>query len=231
MNLSKEVFVIHKVPYQENSEIITAVSQDGMIKFIAKGIKKQNSKNKIACEIGTYAKIEYIEKKQLHILTQAQLVKTSIQNSYLELLVTQLICDIAYQSMFDDYEILKNMQHMHTYHKLLYFLYHVCKNNGIILQVDYCVRTNNKDTIALSLKDGGLISKQALQMSDVILTKPQQIILKVLARVNQHTIDKYNELAVDYFLNKQYLTLIAQQLSVQSKIQHYIEEEQYGKSI
>lgn len=226
MNLIKNAFIIKKIAHQESNEIITAICDEGIIQFIAKGIKKQNSKNQFACQIGSYVTIDLIEKQQLHILKQATLIQTSMQKDYIELLITQLICDIAYQSMYANYEIIKNMQRMKKYHKLLYFLYNLLKENGIILQVERCVRTNQLNTIALSLKDGGLVSQKAMQIQDCLLTKQQLIILKVLDRVKKETIEKYNQLDVDYFLNKQYLLLLTQHLGITSKIQRYIEEEQ-----
>lgn len=234
MNLNKtKGIIIRKIPYQEQSEILTVVCEDKIHTMIGKGIKKITSKNKAACELGSYVELEYIQGKSMDILKSANLINSPLLKSYEELLVVQLICELAYRLEFDRFEIFQHLQTLPTYHGLLYFLYHLCKENGLLLEVNHCVRTmQKKNIIALSLKDGGFVCKKAHQFEDIPLTKNEYIVLSVLARVNATTFDKYQQLHVDYSLCKIYLTLLHQQLNVYSRMQIFIEEEiQDGKSI
>lgn len=233
MNLNKtKAFIIHKLPYQEYNEIITAICEVGIKKFIVKGIKKQNSKTKVACELGSYTTIEYIE-KDIPIIKSAVINQTSFTKDYQSLMITQLICELSYRLEFQNYETMQFLNQLTGYHKLLYFLYHLCKDNGVIFEVNHCVRTKATTNIyALSVEDGGFISKEAFQEKDIVLNKNQFIVLQVLQRVNETTLTKYKELTLDYQTCALYLKLIQQQFNIYSRLEKYLQEEaNNGKSI
>ncbi len=232
MNLNEDAFIIHKIPYQENSEILTVITHDGIKKIIAKGVKKHTSKNKSACEIGNYVNIELLKGKSFYILKSIKLLNYSLEWNLENLLITQLCCELSYRLNYDNMQTMLLMNQLSGYHKLLYFLYHIAKENGLQFEVSKCVRTTQKETIAISINDGGLVSKDALKNEDIILSHHHQVILKVLPRVTSETLEKYKLLAVDYQLCQLYIKLISQQLGVTSKITNYIEEiNKNGKSI
>lgn len=232
MNLNDDAFIVHKIPYQENSEILTAITREGIKKIIARGVKKNTSKNKSACEIGNYVNIELIKGKNFYILKSIKLLNAILEWNLENLLITQLYCELSYRLNYDNMEVMLFMNQLSGYHKLLYFLYHITKENGLQFEISKCVRTAQKETVAISINDGGLVSKNALEKEDIVLLKHQQIVLKVLPRVTLETLEKYKLLTVDYQLCQLYIKLISQQLGITSKITNYIEEiNKNGKSI
>lgn len=224
--IKEEVFVYYKTPFQEASEIVYAISLRGKISFISQGLKKVNSKNKLNCEIGSYTKVELNTKSKMHKLLNASIIQHSFTNDYQAMLITQLICDLIKKLEFSDFEVLQFMKKLSGFHKLLYFLYYLCEENGIAFNTENCVRSaSSNDLVAISIKDGGLISQQALQIEDRKLSKNQITNLRVIARVNEATLLKYLELEVDFQTCKVFLDLIYQHLGVKSKLQNYLEEE------
>lgn len=227
MNTNKiEAFIYHKIPYLENNEIVYALSEKGKISFNAVGIKKQKSKNKANCEIGSYVKLELVEGKMKKLISSS-LISSSIGLSYEALLIIQLICEYIHRLEFEKYEVLKFMYLLPKYHKLFYFLYHLCIENGIVLQVNQCVRSGKTvDIIGISIQDGGFISRQHFEVGDLLLRKNQLICFNVISRVNEVTLDQYLKMDVTYDECRIFIDFIKIHTLIESKIQKFLEGEQ-----
>lgn len=220
-----DVVVIHKMPYQETNAILTIVSNTGIHKVMARGVLKQTSKNKIACEIGSIANFEVIEGKKFLQLRSAHLEESSLLKEYSGLLICQLICELSYRMQYDNYTVIKKALELANLHGLLYFLYSLTKENGVFFEVNHCVRSaNTKTLVAISLEDGGLIAKDSTNSKDILLTKDELILLKVLPRVGNDTFAKYLLLDVNYKICEIYLDFIYRQFDVYSKIQRFLKE-------
>ncbi len=229
MNTNKlEVFVYHKIPYLESNEIIYAISNQGKISFNAVGIKKQNSKNKVSCEIGSYAYIELLDSKVKRLIS-SKLISSSMGLDYESLLIIQIICEYIHRLEFENYTVIQFMKQLPKYHKLFYFLYYLCLENGISLQVNECVRSGKtSDIIGISIEDGGFVSQDFFRIGDHLLKKQQLIYFNVISRVNETTLKKYLDMNITYEECKIFIDFIKTYTLVEPKIQKYLEGEQYN---
>lgn len=74
MNDQTVGFVLKEVPYQEKAVIVSLLTKEGKISFIAKGIRNINSKNAAALQLFTKVEVEYDhrEGKELQVLKRAK---------------------------------------------------------------------------------------------------------------------------------------------------------------
>lgn len=227
MNANKlEIFVYHKIPYLENNEIIYAISNQGKISFNAVGIKKQNSKNKASCEIGSYAKVELLEGKNQRLISST-LISSCMGLEYEELLITQLICEYIHRLEFENYQVIQFMKKLSGYHKLFYFLYYLCLENGISLQTQHCVRSGKtSDIVGISIQDGGFVSRDHFKIGDLLLKKQQLILFNVISRVNEKTLNLFLEMDITYEECKIFIDFIKIHTLVEPKMKRFLEGEQ-----
>lgn len=75
MNDQTVGFVLKEVPYQEKAVIVSLLTKEGKISFIAKGIRNINSKNAAALQLFTKVEVEYDhrEGKELQVLKERSL--------------------------------------------------------------------------------------------------------------------------------------------------------------
>lgn len=190
--MTEEVIIYRITPYKEADAIISCFSKKRYLSFKATGILKSNAK--LAGQIfnGSIVNIELIENKNKYILTGAKaLIKLQkITNSYDKLMVLNLISEIL--SLYSEtnnnlclhYELIKNNIFELENSKKPFltgycFLAKALKIFGGGLNVKSCVRSGQKEElIAISYREGGLVTKSAINPGDVLLSESQIKLVK-----------------------------------------------------
>lgn len=81
--------VVKKINYDEFDEIVTIYGSDHSFSFVAKGVRKLSSKNRVALQLGNYIEIIYFparlnnrlsKLKKASIIAQPQLLKINVAN-------------------------------------------------------------------------------------------------------------------------------------------------------
>lgn len=197
MNDFVEGIVLSSNEYREYDGILTVSTKDyGVLKVIARGIRKMNSKNASACLPFTHMKmyIHVAEHKTLHALQRTEIVQSHrhIREDLVKQSIASFFCECIEKSedgleVFDILE--KALFHLEEGDCLLtlcIFTATMMQMHGIEPFVDGCVHCRRQQRICgISIKNGGFVCQNCFSLRyDVSLQKEQLRKLRYLCKAN-----------------------------------------------
>jgi len=181
-------FVLGEETFQENDKIFFCFTKDfGKIELLAKGIRKIKAKLKMAMQLFSQVKIEFIRGKNFYILTDACLIKdySNIKKSFrrakkMSLFCFLLLCFLGgeekdenlwklLEEIFEDFEKESLEKEELVF---LYFILNLTSLFGFCPQIQECVLCQKKIKDFLfphfyfSLKEGGLVCEKCKKKVD-----------------------------------------------------------------
>jgi len=181
-------FVLGEKPFQENDKIFFCFTKDfGKIELLGRGIRKIKAKLKMAMQLFSQVKIEFIRGKNFYILTDARLIKDypNIKKSFRKAKKMSLFCFLLLsflggeekdenlwrllEEVFEDFEKESLEKEELVF---LYFILNLVSLFGFCPQIQECVLCQQKikDFIFpyfyFSLKEGGVVCRKCKKEVD-----------------------------------------------------------------
>ncbi len=176
MNNSTQVIILNQMDYKENDALIKVFSYDyGLITFLAKGIRKINSKNRSICLPYTISEFmfNYNESSQIQSLLQGQIIQNhykiheDLQKNGAASLCVELVESIIHDeneldTLREHFEftkfILDQIETKAKMNAIIAFMLSSYMNYyGISPHVDSCVLCESTKINSISIEEGGLI--------------------------------------------------------------------------
>jgi DNA repair protein RecO (recombination protein O) len=171
-----EGYVIHHAQFKENDAMVSVLSKEGLVSFLARGVLKTTSKNAASCQLLSYSRFSLIagkgggySLKESEVLTMPD-GKDSLERltafSFLAEVSNKLIqADEAEEAYpFLDAAMKAIASGVDAFTEALLYFSHVLLIAGYGLDVDECVYCQSKSGIAgISYADGGFVCKEDLQ--------------------------------------------------------------------
>lgn len=169
MNKSIKGIVLSQLEYREYDMILSVLTQEqGLIKIVARGIKKLNSKNASGCLPFSLSNfhIQFHENKNMHTLQTAELIESYryIREDLRKQAIATFCCECieksgedfyGYEYLLQLFELLKDDE---CHLLLCMFLVVIMKIHGIEVYVDGCMNCHGQKHIcAISITKGGFV--------------------------------------------------------------------------
>lgn len=175
MKINIEGIVISQNAYKEKDAMVSALTKDGIVSFLARSIISITSKNKAACLPFSYSQFTLNSKLDKLILSQGTLIKSysHFYDSLDCLSSVNLINECIIKFVDEDNTTL--YQYLKKYLELLdrgfdevtltlIMLAQIIKSSGYALEFNSCVLCNSKTNIVgISYSKGGYICKKCLE--------------------------------------------------------------------
>lgn len=214
-----KIIVLTISPYKEKDAIVSAIAENQLITFLARGIKDPKSKNSAINNPLTIADITLMDGDfKYPILKESKQLFTPMRiDMGTKYLGTLLLMNEMMSHLFpeeDKPKMFKVLEEAVTELKrkddwlmtLLLFMAHAMRVGGFELEVNRCVVCMGKNRIvAFSFVDGGFIcEKCATEETEKDLSKNQMILLRQIFNARDfHLLDSgYNEKDALVLLNK-----------------------------
>ena len=96
MVIEIEGIVIRQVQYKEKDAMISVLTKDGTVSFLARGILNPTSKNASSCLLFAYSNFTLNSKQDKLTLTQGKLIKSyyHLYESLEKMASIQLVCEL-----------------------------------------------------------------------------------------------------------------------------------------
>ncbi|MFA7032305.1 MAG: DNA repair protein RecO [Bacilli bacterium] len=188
-----KIIVISVTPYKESDAIVNAISEDGAIAFLARGILKPQSKNAGLNTNLVIADIELSESNNKYPILKSSLILSSpIQlNSDLSYLGVLMVINEATKIMLQDEEkkliysslieaINALKEGLDPWMIMLIYIGRIFKYSGYEFEVNKCVFCGSKKDIkTFSFSDGGFVCSHCLrQDTKRDLSNEQMLLLR-----------------------------------------------------
>ncbi len=176
MNDKSEGIVLKQSDFKDNDYLLTIITPSyGSIRLIARGAKKNNSKNSYACSPLTLADFIFdLKDSSLSLLKNVTVVNTykNIRNDLEKIAIANLMVDIINDITKETdgdlqitqiiYELLKeSLWYLNdrSHHNIVLgvFISNVLDVMGISPQVDSCCNCMNPKIVSISLSSGGFV--------------------------------------------------------------------------
>src|SRR5574344_3007760 len=173
-----EGYVIRAVNFRDNDQMITFLTADGLLSFLARGVSKVTSKNSAACRLLSHSKVSLSDGKAggkslaeglcLEPAPEKEDLPTMASLTLLTELTAQTVQEDeapkAYPWLAKALEAIRNGFDPLTA-DLIYFA-HLLAIAGFGLNVDECVYCGEKrGIVGISYQDGGFVCKRCLNES------------------------------------------------------------------
>ena len=188
-----KIIVLSISAYKEKDAIISAISENEFVTFLARGLKGQNSKNAALNNALTIADIELMDGNFKNpILKNSKPLFTPMRlDMHSKYLGSLLIMNEVVNYLFPDEEKARMFHYLEdglTVLKkkddwlmtLLIYFAQAIREGGFELEVNRCVRCGKKNKIvAFSFEEGGFICQECIDEEvNCDLTKNQMILLR-----------------------------------------------------
>ncbi len=211
MNDISQVIVLSQMDYKENDALIKVFSYEyGLMTFLAKGIRKINSKNRSICMPYTISEFmfNYNETSQIQSLLSGQILQThykiheDLQKSGAASLCVELIENLIHDEneqnvLHEHYEftkfILDQIEEKTQLNAVMAFMLTSYMNYyGISPHVDSCVLCGSTKVNSMSIEEGGLICNTCqIEIHSPIYTIELLKEIRLSQRINQKNFDDY----------------------------------------
>ncbi len=211
MNDKTQVIVLSQMDYKENDALIKVFSYDyGLMTFLAKGIRKINSKNRSICMPYSISEFmfNYQESGQIQNLLQGEIIQShhkiheDLQKSGAASLCVELVESLIHDE--DDPDTLKEhfdftrfilnqIEEKSRLNAIMAFMLSSYMNYyGISPHVDSCVLCDSTKINSISIEEGGLICNDCqAEMHSPIYTVEFLKEFRLSQRVNQDNFENY----------------------------------------
>ncbi|RMA79066.1 DNA replication and repair protein RecO [Metamycoplasma subdolum] len=162
------VIILDKKPIRDYDEIITCLTDEGIKKIFAPGVRKATSKNRNALSLMSYVSLEVITSKKLLLrLKRAELIDI-FDPRWNMIYFQQTFTHFAYKlidtnckNIIDQYSILiKEMNQNKDTKILIYLLLEMLVSLGLNPRLDSCVECKNNKVIDFNFHKGGFLCKE-----------------------------------------------------------------------
>lgn len=174
MKIDIEGIVISQNPYKEKDAMVSVLTKDGIVSFLARSILSLTSKNKSSCLPFSYSSFSLSSKQDKLSLTQGKLIKSYYHffNSLENLSSINLINECILKFVDEENTIL--FDYLKNYLELLdrgfdettltlIMMAQIVKSSGYNLEFNSCVICGSKTNIVgISYDEGGFVCKKCL---------------------------------------------------------------------
>ena len=202
MVIEIEGIVIKQVQYKEKDAMISVLTKDGTVSFLARGILNPTSKNASSCLLFAYSNFTLNSKQDKLTLSQGKLIKSyyHLYESLEKMASIQLVCELIIKCLDEDngsiYPYLKNMLELLTINfdsktLTLISIAHIVKESGYGLEYDECVKCGSKkEIVSYSFSDGGFLCYKCLG-NNVVLSPEHLKSYRYVFKVDENHMDHY----------------------------------------
>lgn len=211
MNDTTQVIVLSQMDYKENDALIKVFSYDyGLITFLAKGIRKINSKNRSICMPYTISDFmfNYHENSQIQSLLQGQIVQNhykvheDLQKSGAASLCVELIQNLIHDEndvdvLHEHYEftrfLLNQIEEKTKQNAIMAFMLSSYMNYyGISPHIDSCVMCDSTKINSISIEEGGFVCNDCqLEIHSQLYSIEFLKEFRLSQRINQENFENY----------------------------------------
>ena len=243
MNEKIDFIVLNKTDIKDYDEIVGGITPKGRMSFYGRSLKKNTSKNAYALDMFNKAEILYDckENKTLQLLKSASLkdsfrhIKENLDYQSVCFIFAELINRVIdgsdlYELTLNFFNDLKEYPESLTLFNLNLAL--ILKREGIYPEVNACVISGNKTDIkAVSVPDGGFISKEYLNSDSIILNKDDLRAFRLINLAGYKDRDKLLNLGINnVIITDLLLDFIEYHLSLKLKSRLFFDEYYQGKT-
>lgn len=149
--------VIKQIDYDDYDQIVTILTETDVITFIALGVRKMTSKNRVALQLGNVIEIEFFRarlKNKISKLKRASLIKQlPVQESDTALVWLEILKYLSwieksspnlFRSIIETYSYWGTE---YNHHIKTYILFHLLEIRGVKPHNDNCIRCGRYDRI------------------------------------------------------------------------------------
>lgn len=158
MSTSREFgLVIKSIDYDDNDKIITILTSNSLLTFIAKGVRKVTSKNSYALQLGNLVEVEYFKArltgkisklKKATLIKQLPLKESDTALVWLNLLKTFNKMTEGSEKLFN--AVIKTYESFgdkYNHFAKTYIMFNYLSSQGVEPNINSCVECNRKDMI------------------------------------------------------------------------------------
>ena len=202
MVIEIEGIVIRQVQYKEKDAMVSVLTKDGMVSFLARGILNPTSKNASACLLFAYSSFTLNSKLDKLTLTQGKLIKSyyHLYESLEAMAGIQLVSELMIKCLDEEngsiypyiLALLDNLSNKFDSRTLILItIASIIKESGYALEFDECVKCGSKkDIVSYSFLEGGFICIKCLknhhEVKSPISLKTYRYIFKVGPEMMNH---------------------------------------------
>jgi len=211
MNDTTQVIVLSQMDYKENDALIKVFSYDyGLMTFLAKGIRKINSKNRSICMPYSISEFmfNYHDSSQIQSLLQGQIIQShhkiheDLNKSGTASLCVELVESLIHDESENDILIehfeftkflLEQIEEKSKMNAILAFMLSSYMNYyGISPHVDSCVLCDSTKINSISIEEGGLICNECqTEIHSPIYTVEFLKEFRLSQRINKENFENY----------------------------------------
>ena len=203
MVIEVEGIVIRLNQYKEKDAMVSVLTKDGMVSFLARGILNPSSKNASSCLLFAYSNFTLNSKQDKLTLTQGKLIKSyyHLYESLESMASIQLVSELIIKCLDEDngriYHYLLNMldklsSNFDSITLSLICIAQIIKESGYALEFNECVKCGTKkDIVSFSFNEGGFICLNCLTNKDIIKSPTMLKTYRYVFRVEPESMDKY----------------------------------------
>lgn len=203
MVIEIEGIVIRQVQYKEKDAMVSVLTKDGTVSFLARGILNPTSKNASSCLLFAYSNFTLNSKQDKLTLTQAKLIKSyyhlyeSLENMASIQLVSELIIKCLDEENGNIYPYLKNMLELlsnkfDSRTLTLICIGQIVKESGYALEYDECVKcSSKKNIVSYSFNEGGFICLKCLSINNEVKSQESLKTYRYIFKVDSSLMDHY----------------------------------------
>ena len=211
MNDSLSVIVLDQQEYKENDALVYVLSQEkGLRTFLAKGLRKLESKNSFACQPYSFSTFHYDEKEgsDFQLLHEAVLIESNrgLREDLIKSTVSAVLCEMARQlgkegidsdSAKELYRLIRLLLEAtrdlnQPYLVLAFFYARIADLLGFSPMVDGCSICSNEKVNGISIPEGGFVCPECRIETNSPQYPPE--ILKQFRYVTKANIEQFEAL-------------------------------------
>lgn len=203
MVIEIEGIVIRQVQYKEKDAMVSVLTKDGMVSFLARGILNPTSKNASSCLLFAYSSFTLNSKIDKLTLTQGKLIKSyyHLYESLESMAAVQLVSELIIKCLDEDNgkifpylnSLLENLSSKFDSKTLvLICIASIIKESGYALEYDECVKCGNKkDIVTYSFNEGGFICLKCLKHNEEVKSPTNLKTYRYIFKVNPELMNHY----------------------------------------
>lgn len=203
MVIEVEGIVIRQVQYKEKDAMVSVLTKDGTVSFLARGILNPTSKNASSCLLFAYSNFTLNSRQDKLTLTQGKLIKSyyhlyeSLENMASIQLISELILKCLDEENGNLFPYFKNMleelgNKFDSQTLALICIAQIIKNSGYGLEFDECVKCGNKKNIVTySLTDGGFVCLKCLSYNQETKSSEELKTYRYIFKVSSEMMNHY----------------------------------------
>ena len=203
MVIEIEGIVIRQVQYKEKDAMVSVLTKDGTVSFLARGILNPTSKNASSCLLFAYSNFTLNSKQDKLTLTQGKLIKSyyHLYESLEKMASIQLVCELIIKCLDEDngsiFSYLKNMLELlsndfDSKTLTLISIAHIVKESGYALEYDECVKCGcKKNIVSYSFSEGGFLCYRCIDKNNLVLSTEHLKTYRYIFKVDENNMDHY----------------------------------------